>query len=373
MKPFRPGNMGIANAIAITFIYTFPTVFLSTPALELQNSASLAWLDVLVHGTVSIALMMVVFYVCWHIPGDLFAVIQQLLGLWPARLISLYYAVAFFLDYVLILRQYAENTLLTALPYSEFSIIIAAYATVVSLLVYIGVEGLSRTTYLLMPFTIIALILVLLMLAPFYNIYRLAPFGGNGIGTSLLNGLRLVGTDFGIIVIAMLAPSFQNIRTMAVGTFFGVALSTMMRSLSVLVFTLVFGVTVGREKVLPFFEMARTAYISRYLQRVESLFIILWVISGALALAIDLYGGLYCLARLVNLPTIRPLIPVITVILAEAAMMPPDIYTVIYLFSSSPIQMFYNAAAYGLPLLLLLALIIKKKGKVKVPWATGKS
>lgn len=367
MKHYQPGKMGVADVVGLTFIFSFPVVFLTTPALLVNNSAGLAWLDALLNGLSAMAMLITLIYVYWHVPGDMYAVCEQLLGCWLARIIMIYYSIAFFSHYVLVLRQYAENTLLTALPYSEFSIIIAAYALVIGVLVYIGVEGISRVSYLFLPFIIVALLFVVALLIPFYNVNRLAPFAGMGVSNSLYNGLASAGVNIGVMVVAILAPSFQNTRTMFAGALFGLGMSSFLRSLAVMVYVMVFGVTVGREKILPFFEMARTAYLSRYVQRIESLFIVLWVISGVLALAIDLFAGLYCLTRLTNMPALRPLIPIVTLTLAEIAMVPPDIYTAIYLFQL--LIPFYNIGIYIIPVILLAALLIKRKGKVKNPWA----
>lgn len=368
MKHYQPGKMGVSDVVGLTFIITFPVGFLTTPAMLVSKSAGLAWLDALLLGFSAMAMVITLLYVCWHVPGDLYSICEQLLGSWIARIIMVYYSITFFSHYVLVLRQYAENTLLTALPYSEFSIIIAAYALLISVLVYIGVEGLSRVSYLFLPFIIVALLLVVVLLIPFYNINLLAPFAGMGVGNSLYNGLLSAGVNMGVIIVAILAPSFQNTRTMFTGVLFGVGMSSFLRSLAVMVYVMVFGVAVGQQKILPFFEMARTAYLSRYVQRIEALFIMLWVISGVLALAMDLFAGLYCLTRLTNMPALRPLIPIVTLTLAEIAMVPPDIYTVIYLFQL--LIPFYNIGIYVVPVTLLAALLIKRKGKVKNPWAS---
>ena len=365
MKHYQPGKMGMADGTGLIFIFTLAIVFLTTPAQELASSAGLAWLQALVSSLATLAMVFIVLHVCRQVPGDLYQVCQTLLGKWGARGVMVYFCGAFWGDHTLVLRQYAENTLLTALPFAEFSIIIAVYALTAGLLVYVGIEGIARVSYLLLPFAAIALGLVLALLYPFYNVNNLAPYAGMGIGACFASGVAGAGINFGVMLLPLLAASFQTVSTMAVSALSGLGLYTALHVVSVLVYTMVFGVALGQERVLPFFFMARTVYLNRYIQHIESFFIIMWAVVGTITLAFDLFGGLYCLTRLGNLPALRPLIPIVGIGLMQLAMMPPDIYTALELFRY--IGYYYNIGLYAVPLLLLAALWVKR-GKVKLPW-----
>lgn len=364
---YHSGKLGVAEGIALVFILTFPRFFLSSPATILESTAGLAWLATFLHGLPALAMLFVFLYIFQHFPGDLFSVSRQLVGSVGTWIISLYYLAVFFINYILILRQFAENTLLAALPFVDFNVVIASYAGVAALIVYVGVEAMTRATSVLLPLGTLLLLLVLAMLIPFYNIYNLAPWQGTGISKVLLVAVTRAGLDIGVIAFAILAPAFQSLKTIRTAALFGLGLSSLLRSLSVLIYTLVFGVAVGKEKVLPFFEMARLVYLSRYVQRIEALFIIIWVVAGTLNLAASLYVGLYILTRLLNLPSMRPLILIVTIALAELSMLPPDIVTVIGLDGKA--ISFFAIGIYVIPLILLVAAIIRSRQKEGQPWA----
>jgi hypothetical protein len=97
--------------------------------------------------------------------------------------------------------------------------------------------------------------------------------------------------------------------------------------------------------------MARLVYINRYIQRIEALIILLWAIMGILNIAIEVYIGLYLLGRLFNLPTIRPLIFPVVIIIAQLAMLPGEI-TSVFLFESKAHLIFYNIGILIIPLTL---------------------
>lgn len=360
---YRTGQMGVAEGLSLVYMITFPFVFLTTPAQTVELGAGLAWLLPLISGLPPIIMLFAMTHVMCKYPGDMYSICRTLLGRVGAWVIALYYIGVFLGNCVLLLRQFAENTLLTAQPYMEFSIVVLIYMGAAAVIAYAGLEGMVRANYIITPFAVLALLLVLLLLAPFYNIHNLLPWQGKGLENVIPEALLFAGVDTGTFALIILAPAFQNLRTIRQAAIFGLGLSTLLRTVTVLVFTLVFDVQPAREKVIPFFEMARLVYLSRYLQRIESLFIILWVMTGVLAIAINFYMGVYLITRLLNLPTMRPLVPIVAILLAELSMLPPDITTVIIL-DLLAIRTYLNIGVYVIPAILIAAAFLKKKRRV---------
>ena len=357
---FQPGRMGTAEGIGLIFIITFAKIFLSTPARSAEISAGLSWLAVLVAAVAAFVPVLLLNFVFKWIPGDLYSITRKLFGRWGAGFIALFYIGIFMSDAALLLRQFAENTLLTALPNAEFSLVIIIYGLVVGVLVYLGIEAIARSSYLLMPFIITSMLLIFLMLSPLYNLYNLAPWLGNGIGTTVKAGMLTAGINIGAIVAVVMATSFQDYRNLNACLIFGLGSSALIKSIFFVIYVMVFGVAIAQEKTLPFFETARLVYLSRYLQRIEAIFILLWVIVGIISIAISVYMALYLISRLLKLPTMAPLIPVVMLILIELAMIPEDITTAINL-DYELLSTYYNGGLYVFPVLLFAMAYLKKR------------
>lgn len=359
---YQPGRMGIADGLALVVLAILPRVFLASLTQLLDQAATASWLTVIVAGAATLAALMALIYVIARLSGDLVDVTAHLWGRPVAWLVALWCMAAFFINTVLLLRQFAENTLITALPAVSLSAAVGWYALAAALITYYGIENLARAAYVILPFAIMGLLAVLALLAPFYHVYNLAPWAGMGWGHAVTTGLATTGFDIGALVLIILGPAWQDARTLRAAAAFGVGGGALLKSLAMVVFTVVFGVAVGREKTLPFFEMARLVYINRYLQRIEAFFIILWVIVGVLSAAIGLYITLYLLARLCHLPALRPLIPALAVLAGELALLPTDVAEVLRLDALA--VRWFSWGLYALPLLLLLGLVLQgRRGK----------
>jgi len=355
---YNSGRMGMSEGIALAFIVTFPPVFLSHPSTLVTSAGSGAWLTGIPAGFISGALMFMMTYVLARYPGDLISITEQLLGQMLAYVVGLFYFIVLFSFAILWAREFAENTLLTALPYADFPFVVACYTLSAGFILFAGIENICRATYILLPFIIGGIAMVLTGIVPLDRPYNLLPWQGNGLFSLIKPTLSLIGLSGGLSILTLLAPAFQSVKTMKGAVIFGYGGSAVIRILSIATFTMVFGANVAKEKTLPFYEMARLIYINRYLQRFEAIFILLWVMVGILAIAISLYGALFITAKLFKLPTIKPLLPAMTLIIAQVAMIPPDsnsisvIESILYPYVFAP-------GIIIIPSALLIAVIVK--------------
>lgn len=360
---YQSGRMGIAEGIALVFTISFTTIFLNLATEVIETAGELGWLSIIVAGLSTMAMLFLFIYVFERIPGDLFFISTHLFGKLGARLISIYYILMFFSIAIIWIRQFAENTLILSLPSLNFQLAVGWYIFGAAVIVYFGIESIARAIYALLPFTVGGILLFLAMLIPHYRPNYLLPWQGTGMFNAIIKGGVLVGANAGTLLLAVMANSFQNSHVLKKVALFGLGGSVLLKTAIVLVLTMVFGTAVAIEKALPMFALVRMVSLNRYIQRIDSLYIIMWEMAGILGIAINLYIGLYLMTRLLNFPTMKPLIPIVTILLAQIAMIPPDMSSVTVL-ESMLVKGYYHIGIYVIPLLLFIATLLKeKKGK----------
>jgi len=361
---FKNDRMGTAEGIALIFTMTITTVFVTLPSEIVEASGELGWLSEIASDLSTMAMLFLFIYVLERFPGDLFHVSTCLLGRLCACLISIYYVIMFFSVAILLLRDFSENTLFAALPELDFHSAVGWYAVSVGFILYFGIEGIARAAYIILPFSAGGMILTFVLLFPHYKPYYLFPWQGTGITNALIKNGVLVATNAAAPLLAVIAKSFQSIRVLRAAAIFGLGGSMLIKSIAILILIMVFGTSTATERTLPFFEMTRLISLNRYIQRIDSIFIMLWVIAGILGIAISLYMGLYLITRLVNLPTMKPLIPLVTLLLAQFSMLPPDSASVRAL-ESILVKGYFLIGIYVIPILLFAATLLKEKWGTK--------
>ena len=161
---------------------------------------------------------------------------------------------------------------------------------------------------------------------------------------------------------ALMVATFHDRKEWLTGSLLGLSISVIMKALTMVVFTLVFGTAVGQARILAFYELARMVYLGRFVQRVEALFIVFWIIIGLMAIALHIYVAVYLLGRLLDLPSLRPLFPIAIILAASLSAMPEDLSITMEL-EELAIRTLFNVGLYGIPLLLLVLSVWKGKRK----------
>ncbi|MDF2500561.1 MAG: hypothetical protein K0Q77_1275 [Anaerosporomusa subterranea] len=363
---YHSGKMGMAECLAFVFMMTFTRTFLTAPSRVLAEQANLSWLSVLLTGIAAMVMLLLLNRAFRGHSGDLLDLAEDYLGRPAKWIIGLFYISMFFTDATLLTRQYAENTLLTALHETEFTLLLLIYGLAIVIILRIGLEPICRTAYIIMPAGIAGLIIVLLMLMPTYDFYELLPWQGKGLGVLVSKSLLEGGSNAACVAPAILSPTFHNSKTWMSGSLFGLGISVAVKVMTAFVFLIVVGVSVGQEKVLPFYEMARLVYLGRFFQRVEALFIVLWVIFGILTIAMNLYVGLYLSTRLLKLETMHPLIPTTVILIVSLASLPTDVTAVIQI-EVQMLRTMFNVGLYGIPGVLFLASLWQGTKKRRKP------
>jgi len=363
VNAYPVSKLGIAEGIALVLGLVIPRIFLSGMSDIIRENGQILWLAMCIYTMIPLLVLFMMVYVSNSVPGDIVAVCQHLVGKIGSWLIMLSYIGMFLGNSALLLRQYAEYTLSTALPHVEFQLVIVWYAVTVGIICYLGIEALCRTGYILLPLMVGGILLVFLLISPFYVVYNLTPWQGNGIMTAVQSGIHGVGYNLGVLSLVFLSSAFQNTKTIKSIAIYALGGSLVLRIMYMLVYTMVFGVAVGSEKAVPFFELARLVYLNQYIQRIEALFIVVWVILGLLAIASSLYIGLYLSVVLLKLPTMRPIVPLGVVVVAHLAVLPPDIgYTI------RVDQLLVQVSELGIyifPGILFVMALVKKRARKK--------
>ncbi|MBU2702684.1 hypothetical protein Ga0466249_003819 [Sporomusaceae bacterium BoRhaA] len=355
---YQTGTMGVAEGSALIFILLLPRVTLNAMTIALGQIGQITWLYVLLHGLYVVVTAGIMLYVQSKVKGDIYTMATTLFGKKVACLVLFVVLFIFFANSVLLIRQYAEYTIITALPELDLNLSVLLYALGGLFTGYLGISGVTRCSIIFMPFLIAAFLGAALMVYPFYIPYQLLPWQGYGLGHCIMQSITGSGYDFGFLAVFILAPAFQNTKTIRQSLIKGITSSVLLKSFFMVVYIMVFGVMVGSEKATPFFELVRLIYLNRFFQHVEALFIIAWVILGTLAIAGDLFITAYLVGRVLNLPIIRPIMPCLAMLMTSVALLPENIMQAVRLDK----QLIYlnDIAVYMIPLALLIATLSKQ-------------
>jgi spore germination protein KB len=355
---YQIGTMGVAEGTAMVFILLLPRVTLASFTMVIAQHGQLAWLYILIDGLDALAMAGMLFYIHSKVKGDIYTISTTLFGKKAASCVMFILILVFFSDATSLVRAYAEYTLIAALPEMDLTVALLVYTFGALVMGYLGVSGVARCSVIFMPSLVVAFMGATLLLYPFYVPYQLLPWQGYGLAKCVVQGIKGGGFNVGFLVVFILAPAFQNSKTIRQSLIRGIGSCVLLKAFVMVIFLMVFGVAVGSEKITPFFELARLVYLNRFFQHIEALFIVAWVILGTLAIAINFFIAAYLFGRLLKLSTIRPVLPCLAMLMASIALLPTNIAQVVMLDNN--LIYFDDIVVYVIPILLFIATLLQQ-------------
>jgi len=356
-------KLGHSEAIAVTMIFLGSKAFLGYPRMMAQMGATAGWIIILLSSIFSIAFWLIISSLLERFPGkSILEINEVVLGKYLGfglNIIALLYII---FSSSLLLRLFSEAVILTALPHVPISALNFLFLIPMFVAAYLGLEAISRSAYISLPFIMAGTFAVLVFLYPFWDITELYPVLGAGAWPLLKYGFLNTSAFGEVLILAILAPFFsfgpERLRYAGITSIVIVAVSLI---LITVVYLMVIPMPGATENLVPFYQLSRTIYLGRYYQRLESVFILFWTFTAFLRLAIGYITAALITREIFKIPYYRPLLPALAVIILSLALTPEDVMKTVEL--EKQLRLFYGwIITFFLPSSVGAAAYLLKKG-----------
>lgn len=359
----EPGKFGVAEAVVLLTMSVMARIFLAFPRSLLEVAGPAAWISVLA-GLVFSLLQVCLFVLILrpHPQKNIVDITGEALGKAAGSAVNVVYVAYFILVAAVYLRPFSEALLLSALPRTPISVISITFLSACMVGAYVGVEAMARAARITYPFVLGGVGLLLLGVSPQWESSNLFPLLGTGPVNVFITGGFLSGQISEIFLAAVIVQSIHGPalfgKIVSRAMVMGFLLLAMLEVVAVLTVTYHSAV----EYTIPFYDISRLIYLSRFFQRVESIFIIIWVFIGMVKVALSLYAASAVLARTLRLPDNRPLLWSLAMIVLVTSLLPPDLPS-IFSLEREWLRRYTWIPTIALPGLVLAASRFRKGGQ----------
>lgn len=242
----------------------------------------------------------------------------------------------------------------------------AMVVSMVILTIYInligGIEGIARCSEVFGPIVILSITLSIVLLFKDFNTLNLLPvFVDTGvlpIWKGTLSPLAFLGES----VIMLMLVSFTNEPEKVLkGAVWGITLAAIMGNVAVLSVLLTFGHEISAKMLHPAFDMVSYISVMDFIQNVEIIAVLVWVLSVFIKLSLYFFLACYGTAQLFKIINWKRIVWVVSPLFVILALLIPNVsfdisYTTKYwIHFALPVNMI------GIPLILLITSRIRKK------------
>lgn len=341
---------------AMLTLFVATHAFLTYPRFVSATASEAAWMEPILSGVFTLVLFLIVErLLSTRFPGrDIVEVSVIAFGPWIAKALAVLFAVYFVCTTASVVREFSENVITSVLPNTPILVVGSVFMVAVAYIARAGLEGICRTAYIFLPILIIGTLGLCLLTVNWWEPTLLFPFWGSGPWNILYGAVRYSSIFANVLLLCVIYPHAHDPKAFRKIGILSVSVSIVLLVGFILAYHMVFSASETGKSPFALYELARMIDLGRFIQRLESVFVFLWVTAATVKMAVTLWGAAYLLSKAMEWPTFKPAIPALSLLTLALSLSFKNLSAVInwddwYLISWGGVIVF------GLPLLIVVA------------------
>ncbi len=357
------GKISDHQTMLLLIATVLPTSIFSLPAFTAAEAKEDAWLSVIIASFIGVAVILNIVALGRKFPGKtILEYSEDIVGKIPGKFVGLILIGFFLYLTALTTREFTEFMLSVFLEDMPMLVLVVSILFVSALAVLQGLEVISRLNVILITIVVGFFLLSLVMAAEEFQPIRILPFFANGILPIIKGSFPVAGRIGEVFVLAFLLPYMNQTLSARRTGLSAVLILTSLFSLTVLVAILCFGALQTGRLLFPNYMVARNIIITDIIERVESVFMLIWVVGAFTKITICYYITVLATGQWLKLSRYQSLVlPIGTLIVALVLIIHVNISELVGFLRKiwSPYAL---SIELGIPFILLTIAFIGRKG-----------
>jgi len=314
-------QFGSWEATALMVNLVFAHVMLIFPRDTIKFGGSAGWMIPIIITLIALGYFTVVVKLYKNIGSlDLIDISDCIGGRVLKVIVGLMITVFLILTVSIFMGGFSQTIKLISLDKSPIEYVEVLFFIGMIVAAFYGIEVVARISSFLVPVVIIGFILITLGVIPAFKVNNLFPILGEGYASIAKGSIIKLSAFASFIILFLMVPFFKSKHLKRVGYSY-IIISGLLLIWSTLSFILVFPYEVAVDKKVPIFQMARYIEFGNYVQRIESVFVLICSICVLLFLCVVFTFVVYIFAKTFDLKRSRPVILPLAIIVFSLAVL----------------------------------------------------
>ncbi len=288
---------------------------------------------------------------------------EKILGKWFGTVASLLFVSYPILTSAATLREIGDFMTTHVMPETPIQAIIILFLGITIMGTRLGLEPMARAAEMLFPLVLLLFLGFVVLLLPEAKLEKMLPVLEGGVKPVLRGSLPVIAFPFlESIVFLMILPYVNEPAKIRKSFLLGALIGGIVLNVTILLTIVVLGPDLAARHIYPSYALARKISVGRFLERVEAIIMVIWVITTYFKVTFYFYAANFGLAQLLKLKEYRMLtLPLGMILVVMALVVAPNI--TYYNHTIASYWPYYDFT-YGLlfPLVLLGVYAVRKRG-----------
>ena len=354
-------KIGTFEAIMLFLSFVVAHTVLSLPKSLVDSTKSSTLLNILF---VTVLAIIFVYFVCnilKKFPGmDIIDISEFVGGKFLKNIIGYFFISYFIINSCIFLRNFAECLEIVYYPSTDILFIVLFFIISICLTVVLGLNASLRANLLIVPVVIISILFLFFANIRYFDTQSIYPILGNGFYNTFVSGITNIYSFSGIVLIYFLPSLLKNPSKLMKISIIGTLISSIFLLLVVALILFMFPVFTNIDEILPLYTIATYVEFGSFFQRLESVFLMIWLISFTCYLSIVANFVFLTFKKITHIKEVNPIIYPFAFLTLGISLFPKN-YAVSKTYETKIYPYVMISIVFVLSFLILFIAYIKKR------------
>lgn len=352
------GNIGAISLIVTVII---AHILSNLPQTLLHSTNSATALNIIYISIITIIICYFISKLFDAFPNsDILDISEFLAGKSLKVTIGVAYIIYLMIIVSFLIRNFSESLRLIYFPNTHFSGIILIFIFAAIILNKFGFRAIVKCNLIIIPLVLISLLIIFFSTIDEFTMQRFFPVLGNGFKYTFIIGATNIFSFGGIILLYFIKPLLNNPSNFKKVSFIAVLISSVYLLISVISLLLVIPMISSAESTLSIYLAAREVEFGNFFQRVDAIFILVWILSIFSYFSIILSYILFIFKKIFNTKHSKPMVYCFSALIYSLSLLPRNAVQ-INTMSDTLYKYLSLSLVFGISIAILIFAYFKKK------------
>ncbi len=325
-------KIGTIEAIALVLTVGINHIILNLPQDIINSTSSASILNVIFVSIIALGIVFLIAKLFEKFPGmDIFDIGKYLGGKWLQFLLQIAFFAYFIFTISILLRSFSEGLKIIFFPRTPVPIIMFLFLMAMIILNKLGKISIIRANLFFMPLVLFSILFIFIANVENFTVQRALPLLGNGVSSTFFSGLSNLFAFGGISYLYLIPPHLKDQKNYTKIALISIGISSFFLLISVATLLFTFPFVTTSEEIFPLYLAARFIEFGRFFQRLDAVFVLIWILSmiGYLSIAFSFASDIF--QKMAKLQSPKWIFSLLALLVFGIALLPQNMEQVSFL------------------------------------------
>lgn len=322
----QKSKLGTIEAIMLILTIVVAHSVLSMPTNILSSYKSASILNVIYISIIAIGIAYLIYKLLKNFPSmDIIDISELVGGKFFKNIVGIVFIIYFILSASLMLRNFCESIQILYFPMTNITFIMALIIIAICIANRLDFTATVKANVIILPIALLGILFLFFTNINKFVPERIFPILGESAYNTFVLGVTNIASFGGIAYIYFLPPLLKESTKFKKITLISVAATAIYLVFTIATLLFIFTFFTNVSEISPLYTATRYIEFGSFFQRLESVFLLIWILVFACYLSIVCKFSISIFQKITGITNKKPLIDIFGLLILSIALIPKNI------------------------------------------------